>query len=98
MSEVNLEVLRAKAEAEKRHAKDSASQLMAALKLGALAKRIGRKASGRVTRAGTAAVDTVQRHPGLTAAVATGAGLALTAKPIGRFLADEFVDTGSDEG
>ena len=87
---------RAHADDEKRLAKLRFAQLKDALKPKALASRAARKAGDAVTSAGSGAASVVRNHPVAVASVAAGAGLALTAKPVGRFLADEFISTKED--
>lgn len=90
---------RDRAATEKAAAKASFSQLKAAVRPSAIAGRIGRKATRKATAASSSLVMTVRSHPVATAAVVTGAGLALASRPIGDFIAEEFVGevkTGSE--
>lgn len=87
---------RARADAEKRLAKLRFGQLKHALKPGALAARAAHKAGDAASAAGSGAAAIVRDHPFAVVSVAAGAGLALTAKPVGRFLADEFISIRED--
>ena len=84
------EAARALAAEEKALALASFSELKDAVRPLAVVRRAGGRVGASVAAAGSKASRTVRRHPVAVASMTAGAGLALAAKPIGRFLAEEF--------
>lgn len=89
----DYQLARQRADEERRLAKAGFARLTGALKPGALASRVARKTGDAVSAAGSGAAAVVRDHPVAVASVAAGAGLIFTAKPFGRFLADELIST-----
>ena len=95
MSDVadRLEAARVRAASEKASAKESFAAFRAAIRPGAVASRLSRRTVTTAREAGSDAADFASRHPVALGSVVVATGLALTARPIGRFLADEFGPT-----
>lgn len=89
MTEQNLMLVdaRATALAEKQLAKASFANLRLALRPGAIVKRLRHMASDKASGVARHVSTTVQQHPGATASVVAGTGIALFSRPIGAWIA-----------
>lgn len=79
----------ARAEHEKQLAKQSFASLKQALRPSSVLKRLGKKATSKVSEVTGGLADTVRAHPGLTTSLIAGTGLVIASKPLGDLIAGE---------